>query len=68
MKAEQMRAALASEVIPPLDRTVTASFGVAELMRDEPGESLLARADKALYQAKEAGRNRVVAAKVDSYT
>lgn len=42
---------------------LTASFGVAELARDKSAEELLDRADKALYQAKETGRNKVVAAK-----
>ncbi|HUL79371.1 MAG TPA: diguanylate cyclase [Vicinamibacteria bacterium] len=42
---------------------VTCSAGVAELSpRDDPsGGSLVARADAALYAAKRAGRNRVVA-------
>ncbi len=42
---------------------VTASFGVAQFVaEDETVEQTLARADKALYRAKEAGRNRVRAA------
>lgn len=38
---------------------VTGSFGVAELVPDLPVEAVLERADKALYAAKEAGRNCV---------
>jgi diguanylate cyclase (GGDEF)-like protein len=38
---------------------VTVSLGVAELRADEPMESLLKRADRALYAAKDHGRNRV---------
>jgi diguanylate cyclase (GGDEF)-like protein len=38
---------------------VTASFGVAWLTGTDTAESLLSRADKALYGAKQAGRNRV---------
>ncbi|MEM1372204.1 MAG: GGDEF domain-containing protein [Pseudomonadota bacterium] len=40
---------------------VTASFGLAEMCRGESAESLLARADEAMYEAKRSGRNRVIA-------
>src|SRR5581483_11859697 len=39
---------------------ITASFGVAALDPDGDPESLLRRCDRALYQAKRAGRDRVV--------
>ncbi|MEY4577449.1 MAG: hypothetical protein RL701_2152 [Pseudomonadota bacterium] len=38
---------------------VTASFGVAELRGSETMELLIDRADRAMYEAKSAGRNRV---------
>ncbi len=41
---------------------VTASFGVASRLPPEGEESFLARCDRALYAAKEAGRDRVVLA------
>ena len=41
--------------------TFTASFGVCEWQRDELGE-ILKKVDKALYKAKESGRNKVEAA------
>jgi diguanylate cyclase len=41
---------------------ITFSAGVARRDRDESQESLIARADKAMYQAKLQGKNRVVAA------
>lgn len=41
---------------------ITFSAGVALRSSGEGAESMISRADKALYQAKEAGRNRVVPA------
>lgn len=60
--AERMRATLAQSTIPPLAQPVTASFGVAELMPGEGSDSLVRRADQALYAGKTAGRNRVIEA------
>jgi diguanylate cyclase (GGDEF)-like protein len=40
--------------------TATCSVGVATWDREETAEGFLARADRALYEAKEAGRGRVV--------
>lgn len=42
--------------------TVSASFGVAEWNHKEDGHAMITRADKALYVAKETGRNKVVRA------
>ncbi|MEO7938199.1 MAG: diguanylate cyclase [Burkholderiaceae bacterium] len=41
---------------------ITFSAGVAQLAPDEEGDSALKRADKAMYMAKRAGKNRVLAA------
>jgi len=48
---------------PKEDRlgTITASFGVAKLTSTETLESFVARADAKLFEAKSAGRNRVIA-------
>lgn len=43
--------------------SISISVGIAELQEQENPESLFARADKQLYLAKEAGRNRVMANK-----
>ena len=43
----------------PADRRFTASFGVAELAPGEGISALLSRADAALYEAKNAGRDCV---------
>lgn len=54
--ADQLRTLVeANELVS--DRSVTISLGVAELRDDEAWGEWLARADEALYQAKEAGRN-----------
>jgi two-component system, cell cycle response regulator len=39
--------------------TVTASFGITMLKNTDSADDVLARADRALYRAKESGRNRV---------
>tara|TARA_R110000796_G_scaffold234450_1_gene353181 strand:+ start:75880 stop:77049 length:1170 start_codon:yes stop_codon:yes gene_type:complete len=64
VKAERIRAsieALRFESLPEGIR-VTVSIGLAEFQAGETTDDTLARADKALYQAKEAGRNRVIGA------
>jgi diguanylate cyclase (GGDEF)-like protein len=61
-KAEGLRKALAALRFDPPGLAVTSSFGAAELMPGEAGDAMLARADRALYEAKAAGRDRVVCA------
>ena len=51
--AERMRLQVAQQL------TVTVSAGVALARRNESPDDVLARADKALYAAKDEGRNRV---------
>ena len=62
--AERLRKALATVVLAagPDELRLRASFGVAELTNAETVAGWLGRADRALYQAKENGRDCVVAA------
>lgn len=60
--AERLRMALAESRTPADDGAsiaITASFGLALFNGDESVDAWLARADAALYRAKESGRNRV---------
>jgi len=60
-KADEIRAELAELPLPALNgRSVTASFGVTELQSGDTTDTMLRRADRGLYQAKENGRNCVV--------
>jgi len=57
--AERIRVSverIASDHVP---KTVTVSIGVAELLENMSANQLYKVADRALYQAKEKGRNRV---------
>ena len=63
---ERLRKAVETSPIPINDESsevksikVTISMGIAEFNNQETGEELFERADKALYEAKESGRNRV---------
>lgn len=40
--------------------SITSSFGISKLNETDTAESIMARADKCLYKAKELGRNRVI--------
>lgn len=61
MLAERLAQALRDTRLPVVG-TVTASFGVAQAAPGEAAHQLVDRADRALYQAKAAGRDRVVQA------
>jgi diguanylate cyclase (GGDEF)-like protein len=56
--AEKMRIAIAGTTFGVAGR-VTCSFGVAQYVKCDTAETLLSRADDALYRAKIKGRNRV---------
>ncbi|MBT1445166.1 diguanylate cyclase [Shewanella sp. JM162201] len=60
-RAEQLRARIADHrmQVNGHDIHVTVSIGVAQFQYHESADQLIKRADTALYQAKEGGRNRV---------
>jgi diguanylate cyclase (GGDEF)-like protein len=62
--AEKIRLAVSSRLFGDGERAfaLTLSAGVAELRPGESGNDMIARADLALYQAKQLGRDRVEAA------
>lgn len=61
-RAERLRESIQSARIGSIGNyRVTASFGVAQVERSDSPESVLRRADFALYQAKESGRNKTCA-------
>jgi diguanylate cyclase (GGDEF)-like protein len=54
---EKLRLAISREPIDEVG-TITCSFGITQFVAGDTGESLMARADHALYRAKINGRNR----------
>ncbi|NVZ61930.1 GGDEF domain-containing protein [Pseudomonas gingeri] len=65
--AETLRDTIASHVFgQPVNRRITASFGVSASPVGTRFDSAYGLADAALYQAKRSGRNRVEAARADA--
>ncbi len=63
--AEQIRVKLSKSELKQKDNgltigKITVSIGITQLKNDDNVESFINRADEALYNAKESGRNRVV--------
>jgi diguanylate cyclase (GGDEF)-like protein/PAS domain S-box-containing protein len=60
-RAEEIRKRVAATPMPSLgNRCISASFGVTEIQGGDTPETFLRRADRALLQAKDGGRNLVV--------
>jgi diguanylate cyclase (GGDEF)-like protein len=60
--AERLRQVIRAVPPPGMEGAVTASLGVAGWTRGETGQAVVERADRGLYLAKNAGRDRVVTA------
>jgi diguanylate cyclase (GGDEF)-like protein len=60
--AERIRTTLATTPCSPINETLTASFGLTLVAGPKDLSAALERADQAVYQAKNKGRNRVVRA------
>jgi diguanylate cyclase (GGDEF)-like protein len=60
--ADKLREKLSKDLSAQLKNNITVSIGVAQSIENESFSSCLTRADKALYLAKENGRNQVVVA------
>lgn len=58
--AERLRKELEKKIIAPLSEPLTCSFGITQVIEEDTIDSAMIRADKALYSAKNAGRNNVV--------
>ncbi|WP_168015667.1 GGDEF domain-containing protein [Halomonas salinarum] len=67
--AERLREAIEALAVPHTDQVVTISAGVACSVFEHPLDAaqLIEAADRALYAAKESGRNRVMAANERDY-
>ncbi|WP_337270315.1 GGDEF domain-containing protein [Oryzifoliimicrobium ureilyticus] len=64
--AQRLRKAFESMTVRPLERgEITCSFGVSEALPNETLSQVMSRGDKALYKAKELGRNCVIRALSD---
>lgn len=57
--AEKLRKTVENADFTPVDK-VTVSIGIAEFRENETIANFINRADKALYEAKQSGRNKVV--------
>lgn len=64
LRAEQVRARIEHLTFPDLDPVVkvTVSIGVAQFCKGDDTADIIRRADNALYEAKQGGRNRVALA------
>ncbi|MFA9373175.1 MAG: diguanylate cyclase [Poseidonibacter sp.] len=60
MVAEKIRLLISEIPISSENLNITASFGISKMNEDDTKDSFILRADKALYKAKDNGKNQVV--------
>lgn len=58
--ANKIKTSITAQAISSKSLNVTASFGVAQLLKDDDEASFMTRSDGLLYEAKRAGKNKVV--------
>ena len=58
LKAEELRKVVSEYSFKGIDQ-ITISLGVCEYLKEDTYESITSKVDKAMYEAKENGRNRV---------
>ena len=59
--AEKVRTTISSQPITKENLIVTSSFGVSQMADDDDENTLLIKSDKCLYEAKNSGKNKVIA-------
>jgi len=59
--AQKIKIAIVEHLFTELNLNITASFGVTQLAENDTEDSLILRSDKFLYEAKNTGKNKVIA-------
>jgi diguanylate cyclase (GGDEF)-like protein len=62
---ETIRAEIFKKIGPEVDFPVSITAGIAQIRNDETTDGCIKRADEALYQGKQNGRNRVEVAQAN---
>ena len=59
--AEKIRESIAKHKFTELNIDITASFGVSQMNEEDSVDTLISKSDKNLYEAKNSGKNKVIA-------
>ncbi len=60
MVADKLRLLISEAIISSKELSITASFGISKMIKDDTEDSLILRTDNALYKAKQTGKNKIV--------